>query len=143
MDLMIFRLGDKPQLFSATLLAVLLTAFGGILLSASVEQHNPAIQLEKKPKYIPAGPGQKPFDVTRHLIPLGQIQSGGPPKEGIPALVHPAFVSAEEADRLLHPSDVVLGVEFDGAAKAYPIRILNWHEIVNDDAGWQPVLVSW
>jgi hypothetical protein len=44
---------------------------------------------------------------------------------------------------VLRPSDIVLGVEFGGIAKAYPVRILNWHEVVNDDVGQQPVLVSW
>jgi hypothetical protein len=101
------------------------------------------VQVEKKPKYISAGRGQAPFNVTRHLIPLGEIRSGGPPKDGIPALTDPAFVSASEANRLLRPSDFVLGVDFEGVAKAYPIRILNWHEIVNDELGRQPVLVSW
>ncbi len=112
-------------------------------LVLAAQQGRPVVQVEKKPKHIPAGPGQKPFDVTRHTIPLREIESGGPPKDGIPALDHPAFVSAAEADRLLHPSDLVLGLEFDGVAKAYPVRILNWHEVVNDDVGSQPVLVSW
>jgi Protein of unknown function (DUF3179) len=106
-------------------------------------QHSPEVKIEKKPVYLPAGRGQRPFNVTRHLIPLVDIQSGGPAKDGIPALNHPGFISAAEGDRGLRSSDVVLGVEFDGVAKAYPIRILNWHEVVNDDVGSQPVLVSW
>lgn len=101
------------------------------------------VQVESKPRYIPSGRGQRPFDVTRHLIPLAKIQSGGPPKDGIPALTDPAFLSVPAANRLLRPSDIVLGVEFNGVAKAYPVRILNWHEIVNDMVGHQPVLVSW
>jgi Protein of unknown function (DUF3179) len=106
-------------------------------------QHSPEITIEKKQVYLPAGQGQKPFNVTRHLLPLAGIQSGGPVKDGIPALNHPAFTSGAEGDRGLRSSDIVLGVEFDGVAKAYPIRILNWHEVVNDDVGSQPVLVSW
>lgn len=101
------------------------------------------VQVEKEREYIPAGRGQAHFNVTRHLIPPGEIQSGGPPKDGIPALTNPAFVPASEAGRLLRPSDIVLGVDFGGVAKAYPVRILNWHEIVNDVVGRQPVLVSW
>ncbi len=99
--------------------------------------------VERKATYVPAGPGQKPFDVTRHVIPLNEIQSGGPPKNGIPALDHPTFVSASEGDRSLKAQDMVLAVEFIGVAKAYPVRILNWHEVVNDDVGEQPVLISW
>lgn len=111
--------------------------------TGAAPQRGEELIVEKKAKYIPAGSGQKPFDVTRHIIALGQIQSGGPPKNGIPALDHPAFTSAAEADRSLRPEDIVLGAEFTGSAKAYPVRILNWHEVVNDDVGEQSVLISW
>jgi Protein of unknown function (DUF3179) len=106
-------------------------------------QRPPEIKIEKKAAFLPAGPGQKPFNVTRHMIPLWEVQSGGPPKDGIPALNHPAFISKLQADYELRPSDVILGVEFNGVAKAYPVRILNWHEVVNDDVGDQAILVSW
>lgn len=101
------------------------------------------VRVERTPKYIAAQKGTKPLDVTRHVIPLPDIVQGGPPRDGIPALTRPAFVSVTEADRFLNASDVVLGVQFDGNAKAYPVRILNWHEVVNDDVGSQPVLVTW
>ncbi len=112
-------------------------------LASAPKQQVDQLIVEKKERYIPAGPGQKPFDVTRHVIRLDEIQVGGPPKNGIPALDHPAFLSASEADQSLKAQDMVLGVEFSGVAKAYPVRILNWHEVVNDNAGEQPVLVSW
>jgi hypothetical protein len=73
------------------------------------EQNSPEVKIEKKPVHLPAGDGQKPFDVTRHLIPLTDVQSGGPAKDGIPALNHPAFTSAAEGDRVLNSSDTVLG----------------------------------
>ena len=113
-----------------------------LLASAPLEQQD-QILVEKKARYIPAGSGQTPFDVTRHVIPLDEIQMGGPPKNGIPALDHPAFISASEANRSLKDQDMVLAVEFFGVAKAYPVRLLNWHEVVNDDVGEQPVLISW
>ena len=99
--------------------------------------------VEKEWKFIQAGRGQKPFDVTRHLIPLADIKGGGPPRDGIPALTDPAFISAAEADEELKPTDIVIGVEFGGVAKAYPVGILTWHEVVNDIVGDKPVLVSW
>lgn len=99
--------------------------------------------VEKEPKFIQAGRGQKPFDVTRHLIPLAGIMGGGPPRDGIPALTDPAFISAAEADEKLKPSDLVIGVEFGGVAKAYPVGILTWHEVINDTVGDKPVMVSW
>jgi len=58
-------------------------------------------------------------------------------------LDHPAFVRASEADRTLEAGEIILGIEFGNVAKAYPVRILNWHEVVNDDVGERPVLISW
>ncbi len=98
---------------------------------------------EPKTKLVPAGSGQKQLDVTRHTIPLSEIRGGGPQRDGIPALVHPGFITADQVGRLLKKSDRVLGVFLNGEAKAYPVRILNWHELVNDSVGGRPVLVSW
>ena len=91
---------------------------------------------------LPDGRGGA-FDVTRHNIPLKDIEAGGPPKDGIPALTDPSFVSAKKADKFLKSWERVLGVEHKGVAKAYPIKILNWHEVVNDTIGDKPVTVSW
>ncbi len=91
---------------------------------------------------IPDGLGGD-FDVSLHAIPVGEIRGGGPPRDGIPALSNPEFVSAEQGDRFLLPWSRVLGVEYNGVAKAYPIKILNWHEVVNDRIGDKPIAVSW
>jgi len=72
------------------------------------------------------------FDFTKHSIPPEEILSGGPPKDAIPAILDPHFVTAEQAT-FLNAHDVVIGVVEGKTAKAYPLRILNWHEIVNDD----------
>jgi hypothetical protein len=72
-----------------------------------------------------------------------ELREGGPPMDGIPALVEPAFLSALDARRFLRPKDRVVGVEIAGDARAYPIRILNWHELVNDTVGGQALLVTW
>lgn len=127
---------SRPILVSLSLLLWLAT-------TASALQPQKEVIVEKKEAYIPAGSGQKPWDVTRHTISLNKIQSGGPPRNGIPALDDPAFVGAAEADRILKPKDMILGAEFSGVSKAYPVRILNWHEVVNDDVGDQPVVISW
>ncbi len=98
---------------------------------------------ESKVKLLPAGAGQKPFNVTRHTIPLSEIQGGGPPRDGIPALLRPNFLGANQTGRLLKDSERVLGVILNGEAKAYPVGILNWHELVNDWVGGRAVLISW
>jgi len=82
------------------------------------------------------------WDYSGASIQVDQIQSGGPPRDGIPALFEPAFVPATDAD-FLAEHDLVLGVVVAGDARAYPIRILSWHELVNDEVGGQPILVSW
>lgn len=82
------------------------------------------------------------FDFSKHSVPLDQILSGGPPKDGIPAIIKPDFVPAPEAV-FLDEQDRVLGLVDDGEAKAYPIKILNWHEIVNDTLAGKPVVVTY
>ncbi len=71
-----------------------------------------------------------------------EIISGGPPKDGIPALTEPDFIDVTEEDRLA-PREPVVAVEIEGATpRAYPIRYLTWHEIVNDLVGGVPVAVT-
>lgn len=82
------------------------------------------------------------FDLEGATIPIDEIVSGGPPRDGIPAINEPKFLKAEEAD-YLNGEDRVLGVEIAGVAKAYPIRILNWHEVVNDRTGAQNLVVTY
>ena len=82
------------------------------------------------------------WDFSKHSIPLDEIQSGGPPRDGIPALTNPKYVPAAKAD-YMRPDEQVLGVFINGVARAYPTRILSWHEVVNDEFGGEPVLVSW
>lgn len=71
-----------------------------------------------------------------------EILSGGPPKDGIPALSNPSFISAIDETRI-GDREPVIAVEFDGQVpRAYPIRYLTWHEIVNDDVGPHKVAVT-
>lgn len=71
------------------------------------------------------------FDISNSLIDINDIHFGGPPRDGIPALNNPRFVSAKE-QKYLEDSDRILGLNIAGISKAYPVRILNWHEVVND-----------
>ena len=82
------------------------------------------------------------FPVEHHAIPLDEILSGGPPKDGIPSLKNPHFVQAIEAD-FLEGQDRVLGIAGLHQAKAYPIKILNWHEIVNDTLENIPIVITY
>ena len=82
------------------------------------------------------------FDFSKHSIPVDEIKSGGPPKDGIPALLNPKLIPANQAT-YLKDKDRVLGIAEGNEAKAYPIRILNWHEIVNDTINGRPILISY
>ena len=75
-------------------------------------------------------------------MPQSQIVSGGPGKDGIPALTNPTVVSAEAVDAFLLPDDLVLGLVENGEARAYPHAVLWWHEIINDVLGGRPILVT-
>ena len=81
------------------------------------------------------------FDLKGSLIPSEQIHFGGPPKDGIPAIDSPKFASGEFAASL-RGDDAVLGIARGGVARAYPVRILNWHEVVNDRYGDEAVVVT-
>ena len=81
-------------------------------------------------------------DFTRHNVSYREILSGGPPKDGIPAIDRPTFVSTKSAAAWLKPREPVVAVRVDGNARAYPIQILMFHEIVNDVVAGQPLIVT-
>ncbi len=80
-------------------------------------------------------------DGVRHTIPLDRILSGGPPKDGIPSIDDPVFAAVDA--EFMSDSDVVVGLAINGEARAYPIFILVWHEIVNDVVGGVPISVTY
>lgn len=69
--------------------------------------------------------------------------SGGPPKDGIPAIEKPEYSDAVEADQWLLPNDVVFGIAHDGFVAAYPQRILVWHEIVNETINDEKISITY
>src|SRR5919197_5276008 len=82
-------------------------------------------------------------DFTKHAVPLTEFRSGGPGKDGIPAIDHPRFVDVARADAFLTDREPVAAVELAGQAKAYPIRIMVWHEIVNDTLAGRPIALTY
>ncbi len=81
-------------------------------------------------------------DFSKTLVDLSEIQSGGPPKDGIPAIDKPRFVPATEADAWLDKREPVIAVSINGKNRAYPLQILMFHEIVNDELGGVPISVT-
>ena len=81
------------------------------------------------------------FNIDNTIVPENDILSGGPPKDGIPALLEPKFIPAQNVD-YLNPNDHVMGVVIGNQARAYPIKILNWHEVINDTINGTPIVVT-
>lgn len=75
------------------------------------------------------------FEFINATIPIDKIFRGGPPRDGIPAILDPKFVTQAVAASYMEADDVVLSVTHEGETRAYPFRILNWHEVVNDQIG--------
>ncbi len=80
------------------------------------------------------------FDGVPARIRLAEVVWGGVPPEGIPALDRPPHAPAAAAR--LRDADAVLGVAAGGAYRAYPLAVLSWHEMVNDEVGGEPVTLS-
>ena len=154
----------KRQLLLLTL--ILLIACGG-----SAEQEQAAIELPTTtplpdPTDAPAEPtattaapegfereDNRPRGIIGHTrdwntdwslrsIEWDEVRSGGPPRDGIPSIDNPTFVNFGDADLWLEEVEPVVSLEVNGEARAYPLQILTWHEIVNDTIGNVPVVVT-
>jgi thiol-disulfide isomerase/thioredoxin len=75
-------------------------------------------------------------------LDLGLLDLGCPARDCIPSIDQPEFETPTEAQGWLKPTDLVVSVTYNGATKAYPVKILNWHEIVNDDFNGEPLAIT-
>lgn len=82
------------------------------------------------------------FKLTDLRIEREAIKSGGPPRDGIPSIDTPKFISPEKAD-YMQDDDLVLSYTHGETTRAYPLRILVWHEIVNETIAGKPILVTY
>lgn len=81
-------------------------------------------------------------ETVKHSIPLDEIYEGGPGKDGIPSIDSPRFISVSEAQGDFNAEGLGLVVSLNGEDRFYPYQILVWHELVNDQIGDVPILVS-
>jgi hypothetical protein len=99
------------------------------------------------PARLPEGPSaldsMRSEDFPEPLVDPGEVIPGGPPPDGIPPIDDPAFVSVEAAGEWLDGAEAVVALAVDGDARAYPVQVLIWHEIVNDTVGGMPVSVTY
>lgn len=123
----------------------LLPLTGLALLAAGCGQTKEPSQAAEEPKpdnKLSVDTAGWETDFSKHTVPLGEFRSGGPGKDGIPAIDEPKFVSIEEADEWVDDREPVIELEVQGEARGYPIQILIWHEIVNDTIAGRPVAVT-
>lgn len=88
---------------------------------------------------------QGEFPLTNYQkssVPIEEIFTGGPMRDGIPAIDSPRFVSTDSASEWLGEKEPVIALQLDGVARAYPLQILMYHEIVNDELAGKPVSVT-
>jgi hypothetical protein len=129
-------------------------------IAPSVQDTAPQVQLRTEPstptavEQIESSPaevrfsglamlrGAQPEGVPEPAVPLSAIRSGGPPPDGIPPIDEPLFLAPGSVD-FLAENEPVLAIEINGDARAYPVQILMWHEIVNDTIGGVPATVSY
>jgi hypothetical protein len=85
-------------------------------------------------------------DFLREDVPskirVEEVVWGGVRVDGIPALDNPAFIAADAAN-YLQPQEPVFGVSINGDHRAYPLRILDWHEMANDVVGGVPISLAY
>lgn len=79
----------------------------------------------------------------KNLVNPDKIVSGGPGKDGIPSIDHPIYNTVNEADRWLNDNEIVMALEYNGKKRVYPLQIMLWHEIVNDEINGEPVLITY
>lgn len=136
---------------------------GGLVLltacaSAAVGEELPAVLTTpsppgeespvKVPTLLPEEPpptgaeSQFTTDFSRRSVPYTEILSGGPPKDGIPAIDNPSFINVAEADEWLEDVEPVIFLRIGDDARAYPLQIMTWHEIVNDTVNNIAVVVT-
>ncbi len=103
------------------------------------------------PTPAPAPPSQveEEFEIkvtpegVKYIVDPDKLVGGGPPKDGIPSIDNPKFVSLAEADQWIQDNELVLAIIYKGVKRVYPLQIMVWHEIVNDTIAGDPILISY
>jgi len=131
--------GRASRLAVFIVLAIALAGCGG---SAAGQDAAPTLSEEVSAPVLDFRlEGWEKTDFTRRSVPFDEFLSGGPSKDGIPPIDAPRFVPVAETT-FLEPREPVIELAIRGETRAYPIQILIWHEIVNDELGGVPVAVT-
>ena len=94
-------------------------------------------------------PSEEEYDIktdssgVKYIVDPDKIVGGGPPKDGIPSIDNPKFVTLSEADQWIEDNELILGITYKGVKRVYPLQIMVWHEIVNDIIAGDPLLITY
>lgn len=128
-------------------IGIVLGIFGLIVIAGCLqEEAKPEKSIERVPEIsdMEKELGIKITDRgVKYIVDPEKIISGGPPKDGIPSIDSPSFVTVEEADRWIEDNELVLAIMYKGVKRVYPLQIMVWHEIVNDEIAGDAVLVTY
>ncbi|MBR9690258.1 DUF3179 domain-containing protein [Candidatus Woesearchaeota archaeon] len=80
---------------------------------------------------------------VKYIVDPEKIIGGGPPKDGIPSIDEPKFVTVKEADKSIEDNELVLAIIYKNVTRVYPLQIMVWHEIVNDFIAGDPILITY
>ncbi len=80
---------------------------------------------------------------VKYIVDPQKIIGGGPPKDGIPPIDNPKFVTVANADEWIEDNELVLAIIYKGVKRVYPLQIMVWHEIVNDTIAGDPILITY
>lgn len=97
---------------------------------------------EKKERTLATEQATSPSTAELDFIARNLV-SGGVPKDGIPAIDKPIYISREEADTILDDGDIIFGIDYKGTVKAFPQNILYWHEIVNEEVQGEKISLTY
>ena len=139
-----YRNYSGPRLFLLALVITSLLAGCNLAIppAAPPATPTPTIVLPPAVGTVPFSQTEWRTDFSKHNVAWSEILAGGPGKDGIPAIDAPAFDNVWDAQRWLPKQEPVIFFQQGDDARAYPLRILIWHEIVNDVVGGKPVTVT-
>jgi len=116
-------------------LLLLASLFGCTKAAPTLQSPTPPAQEEYDIKTDPSG--------VKYIVDPDKIVGGGPPKDCIPSIDNPKFVTLDEADQWIEDNELVLGITYKGVKRVYPLQIMVWHEIVNDIIAGDPLLITY
>jgi len=133
--------GMKTTYLVVLVLSLLFASYFGCTRSVPTSQPpttTPATQAPQEEYDIKTDPSG-----VKYIVDPDKIVGGGPPKDGIPSIDNPKFVSLGEADQWIEDDELILGITYKGIKRVYPLQIMVWHEIVNDVISGDPLLITY